>query len=211
MLNELQRDLLTELVNVYVGQAASMLSEMVQQKIDLAIPKVELVSTTEVNPEDHRFNIFMSEGHLITSSLKFGHEFRGKAILMFPIDQAKILVNTCLGEITSDLDTDAKSLMDTDLDVLKEISNVILNAIIGEFGNFLGLRLEYALPDIELISVSKGDKTTFLQNEVHILILQTSFSLAETNIRGAIVIALSMDSISSLLKKIDELLEEIHG
>ncbi|EKN67793.1 chemotaxis protein CheC [Schinkia azotoformans] len=211
MLNELQRDLLTELVNVYVGQAASMLSEMVQQKIDLAIPKVELVSTTEVNPEDHRFNIFMSEGHLITSSLKFGHEFRGKAILMFPIDQAKILVNTCLGEITSDLDTDAKSLMDTDLDVLKEISNVILNAIIGEFGNFLGLRLEYALPDIELVSIAKGDKTTFLQNEVHVLILQTSFSLAETNIKGAIVIALSMDSISSLLKKIDELLEEIHG
>lgn len=211
MLNELQRDLLTELVNVYVGQAASMLSEMVEQKIDLSIPKVELVSTKEVNSEDYRFNIFFSEGHLITSSLKFGHEFRGKAILMFPVDQAKILVNTCLGEMTSDLDTDAKSLMDTDLDVLKEISNVILNAIIGEFGNFLGLRLEYALPDIELISITQGDKTTFLQNEVHILILQTSFSLAETNIKGAIVIALSMDSISSLLSKIDELLEETYG
>lgn len=212
MLNELQRDLLTELVNVYVGQAASMLSEMVQQKIDLSIPKVELVSTNEVNPKDHRFDIFYSEGHLITSSLKFGHEFSGKAILMFPADQAKILVHTCLGEMTSaGIDADAKSLMDTDLDVLKEISNVILNAIIGEFGNFLGLRLEYALPDIELISVSKGNKTTFLQNEVHILILQTSFLLAETNIKGAIVIALSMDSISSLLGKIDELLEETHG
>lgn len=211
MLNDLQKDLLTELVNVYVGQAASMLSEMVNQKIDLSIPKVELITTNEVDPSDHRFSIFFNEGHLITSSLKFGHEFSGKAILVFPANQAKILVNTCLGEMTSAIDTEAKSLIDTDLDVLKEISNVILNAIIGEFGNFLGLRLEYAMPDIELVSVTNGDKTTFLQNEVHILILQTSFLLAEANIKGVIVIALSMSSISNLLYKIDELLEETHG
>lgn len=210
MLSDLQKDLLTELVNVYVGHAASMLSEMVNQKIDLAVPKVELISINEVDSANPKFNMFFSEGHLITSSLQFGHEFRGKAILMFPADQAKMLVNTLLGEMLSEIDTDAKSLMDTDLDVLKEISNVILNAIIGEFGNFLGLRLEYAVPDIELISISNGDKTTFLQNEVYILILQTSFSLAEANLKGAIVIALSMDSISILLSKVNALLEDTH-
>ncbi|WP_209123500.1 chemotaxis protein CheC [Alkalihalobacillus sp. BA299] len=211
MLNDLQKDLLTELVNVYVGQAANMLSEMVSQKIALSIPEVELISISDVDPFDQRFNIFFSEGHLITSSLKFGHEFNGKAILMFPADQAKILVNTCLGEMITENDVDAKSLMDTDLDVLKEISNVILNAIIGEFGNFLELRLEYALPEIELIFISQADKTTFLQNEVHVLILHTSFLLAETNVKGVIVIALSMNSISTLLSKIDALLENAHG
>lgn len=210
LLNELQKDLLTELVNVYIGQAASILSEMVDQKIDLSIPQVELVSTNEVDSSDPRFNIFFHEGHIITSSLKFGHDFSGKAILMFPADQAKLLVNTCLGELTSG-NTDAKSLLDTDLDVLKEISNVILNAIIGEFGNFLKIRLEYALPEIELISISNKDKVMFLQNEVHILILQTSFLLADANLKGAIVIALSMDSISSLIDKIDALLEDNYG
>lgn len=49
MLNELQKDLLTELVNVYVGQAANMLSEIVDKHIVLSIPEVELISITEVD------------------------------------------------------------------------------------------------------------------------------------------------------------------
>lgn len=211
MLNEYQKDLLAELVNVYVGQAASMLSEMVNQRIVLAIPEVELISISDVDRADRRHNIFFSEGHLITSSLKFGHEFNGKAFLMFPADQAKILVNTCLGENVSDLDTDARSLMDTDLDVLKEISNVILNAIIGEFGNFLELKLEYALPDIELIYVSHTDNQVFLKNEVYVLVLHTSFSLADTNVKGVIIVALSMNSITNLLSKIDALLGDTNA
>ncbi|MFC0215420.1 chemotaxis protein CheC [Paenibacillus chartarius] len=211
MLNELQKDLMTELVNVYVGQAASMLSDMVNQKIILNIPEVELVSISDVNREDLKHNIFFSEGHLITSSLKFGHEFNGKAFLMIPADQAKILVNTCLGEVVSGTDTQAKSLVDTDLDVLKEISNVILNAIIGEFGNFLELKLEYAVPDIQLVFVTHTDHQVFLQNEIYVLILHTSFLLADVDVRGVIIIALSMSSISNLLGKIDAMLEGANG
>lgn len=211
MLNDLQKDLLAELVNVYVGQAAGMLSEMVNQRIVLTIPEVELIAISDVDRADQRHHIFFSEGHLITASLKFGHEFSGKAFLMFPAYQAKVLVNCCLGEMGPEMEIDAKSLLDTDLDVLKEISNVILNAIIGEFGNFLELKLEYALPDIELIYVFHTDNQEFLQNEVYMLILHTSFLLADINVRGVIIIALSMTSISNLLGKIDTLLEDAHG
>lgn len=213
LLNDMQKDIMTELVNVYVGQAASMLSEMVTQKIVLSIPEVELISISGVDPSDRRFDIFFSEGHLVTSSLTFGHEFNGKSFLLFPADQAKLLVSACLGEIGpgEDLTRSPKNLMDSDLDVLKEISNVILNAIIGEFGNFLGLRLEYALPDIDIIYVSNSDRGIFLQNEVYVLVLHTSFLLAETNVKGVIIIALSMNSITTLLKKIDALEETIHG
>ncbi|MDD3270140.1 MAG: chemotaxis protein CheC, partial [Syntrophomonadaceae bacterium] len=40
----MQKDALTEMVNVYVGQAASFLSEMVNQKVILAVPEVELIT-----------------------------------------------------------------------------------------------------------------------------------------------------------------------
>jgi len=207
-LNDLQKDIMTELVNVYVGQAANMLSEMVNRRIVLTIPEVELLSIQDLDPSDQRFRVFFGDGHLITSTLKFGHEFRGKASLLIPADQAKVLVNICLGEVAAEPDPEAIALMDTDLDVLKEVSNVILNAVIGEFGNFLGLRLEYTLPDIELVLVSNSDHTLFLQNEVYVLILHTSFVLADTKVKGVIIIALSMNSISTLLCKIDALLEE---
>ncbi|WP_366295989.1 chemotaxis protein CheC [Paenibacillus sp. AN1007] len=211
MLNELQKDLLTELVNVYVGQAANMLSEIVDKHIVLSIPEVDLISIAEVDPEDRRYNILFAEGHLFRSSLQFGHQFQGKAFLMFPAEQAKVLANMCLGELTENLNANNCHLMDTDLDVLQEVSNVLLNAIIGEFGNFLEMKLEYVLPDIELIHVTRSDPQILLQNEVYILVLHTSFLLADTDVKGIIVIALSMDSISSLLNKIDALLEGNHG
>ncbi|PYE48014.1 chemotaxis protein CheC [Paenibacillus barcinonensis] len=211
MLNGMQKDLLTELVNVYVGQAANMLSEIVDKHIVLNIPEVELISITEVDPEDRRYNILFTEGHLFRSSLQFGYQFQGKAFLMFPAEQAKVLANMCLGELTEHVDPNDFRLMDTDLDVLQEISNVLLNAIIGEFGNFLEMKLEYVLPDIELIHVTRSDPQVLLQNEIYILVLHTSFLLADTDVKGIIVIALSMDSISSLLDKIDALLEGNYG
>lgn len=36
MLSLMQKDILTELVNVYIGQAANLLSEMVNQKKNLS-------------------------------------------------------------------------------------------------------------------------------------------------------------------------------
>lgn len=211
MLNDLQKDFLTELVNVYVGQAANMLSEIVDRHIVLNIPEVELISFSEVNPADRRYNIFFNEGHLFRSSLQFGYEFQGKAFLMFPAEQAKILANMCLGELTETVVAEDFRLMDTDLDVLKEVSNVLLNAIIGEFGNFLELKLEYVLPDIELIHGTHSDPQILLQNEVYVLVLHTSFLLADTDVKGIIIVALSMSSISSLLNKIDVLLEAQYG
>ncbi|WP_434067172.1 chemotaxis protein CheC [Paenibacillus sp. JJ778] len=211
MLNDLQKDLLTELVNVYVGQAANMLSEIVDKRIVLNIPEVELISISDVDPGDRRYNIFFSEGHLFRSSLQFGYEFQGKAFLMFPVEQAKVLANICLGELGESVIPNDPNLMDTDLDVLKEVSNVLLNAIIGEFGKFLEIKLEYVLPDIELIYVTNSDQQILLQNEVYVLVLHTSFLLADTDVTGIIVIALSMNSISSLLAKMDALLEADNG
>lgn len=69
MLNELQKDLLTELVNVYVGQAANMLSEIVDRHIVLNIPDVELISFSDVDRKDRRYNIFSMKG--IYSGLLF--------------------------------------------------------------------------------------------------------------------------------------------
>ena len=43
MLTEMQKDVLGEIVNVYIGQAASLLSEMTGQEIRLNVPQVLLL------------------------------------------------------------------------------------------------------------------------------------------------------------------------
>jgi len=209
MLNPMQKDVLTEMINIYVGRAAGLLSEMVNQRVILSVPQIELIALSSEDQSSKQFPPIFSPGHIISSSMRFGQSFEGKAYLIFPAEQAKFLVNACLGEDILVLDdTETLSFIDTDFDVLKEISNVILNAVIGEFGNFLDTKLEYSLPDIELIHVSESEQKLLLQNNTYILLLHTAFLLAETQVKGFIMIALSMNSVTWLIEKIDTLLED---
>lgn len=208
MLNPMQKDALTEIINVYIGKAASLLSEMVNQRIILSVPEIELITVTQEEQPSEQLPPIFSPGHIISSSIGFGQKLQGKAFLIFPADQAKLLVNVCLGEdATVSENEDLLEFIDTDLDVLKEISNVILNAIIGELSNFMDTRVEYSLPDIELIYISESESKIILKDSTYILLLHTTFILSETQVKGFILIALSMNSVTWLLEKIDALLE----
>ena len=208
LINAMQKDALTEMINVYIGQAASLLSEMVNQRIILSVPEIELIDVAQTDQNNKHLPAIFSPGHIISSSIGFGQKLQGKAFLIFPAEQAKLLVNACLGENTAvPEDEDSLAFIDTDFDVLKEISNVILNAIIGELSNFLGTRVEYSLPDIELIHISESKSNILLKDSTYILLLHTNFLLSDTQVKGVILIALSMNSVTWLLEKIDALLE----
>ncbi|HSN67491.1 MAG TPA: chemotaxis protein CheC, partial [Fusibacter sp.] len=83
MMNEMQRDLLKEYVNVFMGQAASMLSEMANQHVLLSVSEIELV-----NMSVEREAALFPHGYIVSSSMKFGHEFSGRALLLFPAQKA---------------------------------------------------------------------------------------------------------------------------
>lgn len=208
LINAMQKDVLTEMINVYIGQAANLLSEMVNQRIILSVPEIELIDVTQADQTNKYLPPVFSPGHIISSSIGFGQKLQGKAFLIFPAEQAKLLVNACLGEdIIVPENEDSLAFIDTDFDVLKEISNVILNAIIGELSNFLDTRVEYSVPDIELIHISESESKIPIKDSTYILLLHTTFLLSETQVKGVILIALSMNSVTWLLEKIDALLE----
>lgn len=212
MLNEKQNDLLRELINVYIGKAASLLSEMANQRVILNVPAIEILNVNDLDDNKGNSKLLFSPGHVVSSSLKFGHDFSGRAFLIFPVNEAKVLVDVCMGEPITDYDESiTQHLEDTDFDVLKEISNVILNSVIGEFGNILETKLEFSLPDVELIFVSETEQKIFLKNNIYVLVLHTTFKLAEAKVEGAILLALGMNSLAMVISKIDKILGELDG
>ncbi len=209
MLNEMQRDALTEIFNIFVGRAACILSEMTGRKIELFVPVIDLLPGHAVNPQYLDLCIGSCSGHIMSSSMKFGYIYSGKAFLLFPAAQAKLLVSLCLHEIKDDNDIifDEQELLDTDFDVMKEVGNIILNAVIGGLGNILAAKLTYSLPEVEMFFVSTEDQAVILQDNIYVLALKTLFSIADTQFRGAILIILGMDSVNQLIGKIDRILE----
>lgn len=200
MLNELQKDLLKEYVNVFIGKAAGMLSEMANQRVLLTVPEVEVINTTY--NIDRQSGLF-KHGHIVSSSMQFGDDFNGKALLIFSADKAKILVDSCLGIEPSTGQNQDMALMDTDFDALKEISNVILNSVVGEFSNLVETTVEFTIPDIELVFVGETEQVEVLKKNVYMLLMHTSFTLEKTAIDGVIIIALGVNSLKRLIDRLD--------
>ena len=209
MLNDLQKDILGEIVNVYIGRAASLLSDMTGQEIRLNVPQVLLLAGDDIARDPRVADDIWSQGHIVSSSLRFSQGLHGKTFLMFPAAQAKALVNACLGEL--ELSTSfsaARDLLDTDFDVLKEVANVILNSIMGGFGELLDTCLEYSVPEIEMLFAPDNEQRQFLASQQNILLLKTELFLEAASVQGFILIAFSMNSISLLLEKINAMTED---
>ena len=207
MMTDLQKDLLKEYVNVFIGQAASMLSDMANQRVLLSVPEVEIINMSDEKKALER--PLFTHGHIVSSSMKFGHEFSGRALLIFPAQKAKLLVDACMGMETTSFEEGSFDLIDTDFDVLKEISNVILNSVIGEFSNLIGTTVEFSIPDVEVVFVSEDEQKLYLKNNVYMMMLYTSFELAKAQVEGVVIVALGLNSLNKLLGKIDEVLGEL--
>lgn len=206
MLTALQKDVLTEILNIQLGKSANLLSEMVNQKIILSVPEVELTKGSEISSVSMRNNPLFDTNDFVVTSVAFGSEFAGKAFVIFPQENAEVLVKACLGE---DLTEISGELSNIDADVIKEICNIILNSVVGEFGNLLEQKLEYAAFELGY-SIETLDDRKLIPADSYILLLFTSFLLIESQIRGAIIIALTASSFDMLINKINDMLRDIN-
>lgn len=207
-----QKDALQEYMNIFNGQAASLLSELLNKKIELNITELKLFNVKEKETAQQVSNDFPSlfSGNIVSSSIRFGDKFSGNAQLIFPVDTSKELVRLCLDEESYNEALVHGELTDTDHDALKEVGNIILNSIIGGFGNLLSMPLHFELPEVKVLaSFNPAADLITEEDEQFILIFLNTFTVHETLIEGAVVVVLSMNSISMLLDKINEVLIEI--
>lgn len=207
MLSELEKDVLVEVMNTNIGKAASLLSQMVDQKVILSVPELDLKKGNEIDFSNfgREYDDFDTS---ILSTMHFGNEFSGNAYILFPARKAWSLIDACTGE-THIQNDDYRKLNSEDLDVIKEISNIVFNAVIGEFGNLLQVKLEYSFPDIELTLVNSSENSP-LPDGMFFLSMFTSFLLSKSQVKGIFFIALSLNSEKMLINKIDNMLDDLN-
>ncbi|MCK8826060.1 chemotaxis protein CheC [Fuchsiella alkaliacetigena] len=210
MLTKSQEDALKEFINIAIGDAASLLSEMVNKKVQLSIPEVKLIDLEENCGLDKQLLPQALQGHVVSSSIRFGTQFNGQAQLVFPADKSKLLVAMCLGE--EDIDSvSADELTDADFDVIREIGNVILNAVVGGLGNLLEVKIEYDLPEVNLLSLLEIEEEVDFAEDNYLLIIHNDFVVEETTVKGSVLVMMSIYSISYLLNQINQIVDDIYA
>ena len=100
-LSELEHDTISELINIGVGRAASSLSEMVEQPVELTVPRITFVerfSDTELAKAPTEVVSAVSQ--------TFDGPFKGEAMLVFPEERSLELVPSWLQQVEADSDLD---------------------------------------------------------------------------------------------------------
>ena len=103
---------------------------------------------------------------------------------------------------------DGLEFNDIDFDVIREMGNIILNCIMGETGNFLNIEFKYSLPEVKIFKRSELKNSIHKNQNGYMLILSISFIIDHTEIEGAIIVDLTLDSMKDLLLKVNQLEEE---
>ncbi len=189
-LNELERDALTELVNIGVSRAAASLRSMVGRQVLLAVPSIEIVGSREASA-------LISEreaGDLVAVRQDFAGAFSGRAMLVFPQANSLELARAVIGDAASDSEA-----AEMEEEALAETGNIILNNCLGSMANMLRQSLSMTLPKVfhtrgealfTLGSHGEADST--------VLFLYINFSVLGRDIRGYIAMILDMPSLAAL-------------
>ncbi|MFA4861434.1 chemotaxis protein CheC [Methanoregula sp.] len=188
-------DAIRELINIGVGRAAGMLNEITQCPITLKVPSISIESMEKLTR-------ILDENvpPLSTISLHFKGTMSGVAALVFPQESAALLVTLMTQE-----DKDAQDLDVMRIETLKEVGNIIINAVMGSIANVLDQHLNYSLPRYQEIRISALAQSLKESADNRVVLANAHFHLEGTTISGNILLILEIGSMDALLEGIERM------
>lgn len=199
-LSEWQRDAITELLNIGMGQAAASLSQMVNEEIHLSVPSVEVLSRSDAA---HKINGNPLK-RIAAVRQHFQGPFWGDALLLFPQEKSLELVRVLLKEENIPLET----LTELERDALTEVGNIILNSCLSSLGDMLSHEVTSHLPVFitgTAIEVLENEANSLLLDDV-VMFLRMDFALQSQDISGYVAFILEIPSIEQFKVRIDQYL-----
>lgn len=203
-LNELQQDMLGELFNLGMGNAASALSEMVSEEVLLSVPEIKFMQKADLA----KMLAADSGDHISGVGQNFHGMLLGKALLTFPSQKSLELVRLLLQDTVP-----IENLTEFEEEALLEVGNIIINAGLSSLADIFEDEITSDLPVFNSGScadvINSDDNNKNYQEAV--LYLQVDFTIELQSIKGYVVYLLNIESMDNLTKSIDKYIEKLTG
>ena len=196
-LTAVQEDALIELLNIGFGRAAASLSQLTGHRVLLEVPQVTIHPVEEVSEALERVvRTDVASVHQI-----FNGSVAGDALLILDQSGAAMLKELLTNEPALPLSIDLSAR-----EVLTEVGNILLNACLGTFGNLLKVQVSFSVPQLSLESLGAILESLRVSREgmSYALVVHAGFKLRDAEVRGYLVIVLSVASLDRLLRAVEE-------
>ncbi|MFX0028122.1 MAG: chemotaxis protein CheC [Candidatus Hermodarchaeota archaeon] len=202
-LTELQRDALQEVGNIGAGNAANALAQMINKRVDINIPSVEMVEL-----DDYANRISKKNEKLLVAWSNIIGKTRATVLTMFNIKDA-INITSIIVDDPDKKKIDLRKSIDKADDfpelyksAISELGHILGSHYVSAIGDLLGIRLMTEPPDMSV------DKPTglfsILKEEIGLLkklslVITTSVIIKDIEIVGTFLFIPSLDTLHNLL------------
>lgn len=142
-ITSLHLDVLKEVGNIGAAHAATALSDLLNKKIDMRVPKVEMVS----------FNEMMelaggSETVVVGIFLRIEGDAEGSMFFILPIEQANRFIQRLIHDETFDFYNPPVS--ELGLSAMQEMGNILSGSYLSALSDFTGLKIYPTVPGLSV-------------------------------------------------------------
>ena len=184
-------DVLKELGNIGAGNATTALSQMIQCKIDMAVPQVQLLEFKELGAAMGGEEVVMAGIYLAIDG-----DIKGSIMFLLEKNAAKHLVSKLMG-----MESQEDDLSEMELSALKEVGNIITGAYLNSLSSITNLTIFPSVPDLTVDmagAILSVPAIEFAALGDRMLMIQTQF-FDEMVLDGYFILIPDLDSYGRML------------
>ncbi|MBE5854464.1 MAG: chemotaxis protein CheC [Lachnospiraceae bacterium] len=187
-------DVLKEIGNIGAGNATTALASMLQQKVDMKVPKVDLMEFKEVGLFLGGEDSIMAGVYLLVEG-----DINGSMMFLSHKKAAKHMVNQLLMGMGH---PEEEEFDEMELSALKELGNIMTGSYLNALSDLTKLKIFPSVPEIKIDmagAILSAPAIEFATLGDKILMIQTNFT-DELDIDGYFILVPDLDSYDKIMK-----------
>ena len=184
-------DELRELGNIGAGNATTALAQMIQCKIDMSVPQVQLLEFKELGEAMGGEELVMAGIYLAIDG-----DITGSIMFLLEKKAAKHLVAKLMG-----MESESEELSEMELSALQEVGNIITGAYLNSLSSITNLTIFPSVPELTVDmagAILSVPAIEFAALGDRMLMIQTQF-FDEMVLDGYFVLIPDLDSYGKML------------
>ena len=188
-------DVLSEIGNIGAGNATTALATLLNTKVDMHVPKVELLEFKEVGEEMGGEETLMAGIYQVIEG-----DISGSIMFLLERDTAKLLVSKLMGMEKPD----EGDFSEMEISALKEIGNIITGSYLSSLSTLTNLYINASVPAISIDmceAILSVPAIEFGELGDKMLLIKTEFT-DDVKLEGYFVLVPDLDSYDKILTSI---------
>ena len=189
-LTQYQKDMFTEMGNIGVGNAATALSTMINKKVNISLPSIDMVTKDKMIDDNG--------GDILLVDCKLEGDLIGNLVVIYNKETAFPLIDLLMGQTTGTL----QEINEMGKSVFKEMVNVIAGPYLDSLADMADMRVLPNPPTFsfgKLFAIHDQVMAELPQNVQDIIFVKTEMAVESEVIFGNIYLVLESGSLQRLM------------